>query len=66
MEERKLIELCIERDSKAQHELFKKFAGRFLGILVRYLKDRNEASEVLQNGFIKIFSNLHKFKFEGN
>ena len=33
---------------------------------MRYNKDRDEAADLLQEGFIKVFDNLHKFKKEGS
>lgn len=36
------------------------------GVLLRYAKDRDEAADLLQEGFIKVYDNLHKFKKEGS
>ena len=36
------------------------------GVCLRYAKDRNEAEEIMQEGFIKVFSSLHQFRGEGS
>jgi RNA polymerase sigma factor (sigma-70 family) len=65
-EDQKLIEECLKGHSLAQEKLFKKFYGTMLGICLRYTNNRNEAKEVLQEGFIKVFNYLHTFKFDGS
>ena len=64
-EDQKLIEECLKGHSLAQEKLFKKFYGIMLGICLRYTNNRNEAKEVLQEGYIKVFNNLHTFNYEG-
>ena len=64
-EDQKLIEECLKGQSLAQEKLFKKFYGIMLGICLRYTNNRNEAKEVLQEGFIKVFNNLHTYKYDG-
>ncbi|MDP1803296.1 MAG: sigma-70 family RNA polymerase sigma factor [Bacteroidota bacterium] len=49
-----------------QKELYSHFSSKMYGICMRYAKDRDEASDLLQEGFIKVFDNLHKFKKEGS
>jgi RNA polymerase sigma-70 factor (ECF subfamily) len=66
MEEKELIQQCLKNNRKAQYELFKKFAGKFLGVLVRYIGNKSEAEDVLQEGFIKLFKNIHSFNFSGS
>jgi RNA polymerase sigma-70 factor (ECF subfamily) len=65
-EDQKLIEECLRSNSLAQEKLFKKYYGIMLGICLRYTNNRNEAKEVLQEGYIKIFNHLQSFKFEGS
>jgi len=66
MEEKELIHLCLKNNRKAQQELFEMFYGKFLTLVTRYVGDKDESKDVLQDGFIKIFNNLKKFKFEGS
>ena len=62
MEETKLIKKCIKGDAKAQQFLFNRFAPKMLGVCLRYAKNKNQAEDVLQEGFIKVFFNLKNFK----
>jgi RNA polymerase sigma factor (sigma-70 family) len=61
-----LIEQIKSNDRKAQEILYKKYANRFFCICFRYLGNENDASEVLNNGFLKIFNNLFSFRFINN
>ncbi len=62
MEEAKLIKKCIKGDIKAQRALFNRFAPKMFGVCLRYAKDKNTAEDVLQEGFVKVFFNIEKFK----
>ena len=62
MEEAKLIKKCIKGDIKAQRALFNRFAPKMLGVCLRYAKDKKTAEDVLQEGFVKVFFNIEKFK----
>lgn len=66
MSDQKIIEGCIKGKRKAHNMLYKKFAPMMLGICIRYAKDRAEAEDVLQDGFIKVFSNINRFRMEGS
>lgn len=66
MEERTLIEQCIKNNKAAQCEMFKKFGGKFLAVLIRYVGNREEAEDLLQEGFFKIFNSLENYKFNGS
>lgn len=46
--------------------LYKKYAVLMLGVCLRYSKNKSEAEDVLQDGFIKVFSNIKKFRKEGS
>jgi RNA polymerase sigma factor (sigma-70 family) len=61
-----LIERIRNNDRKAQEILYKKYADRFFCICYRYLGNENDAAEVLNNGFLKIFSNIFSFRFINN
>lgn len=45
--------------------LFETFAGRMMSVCLRYAHNQQEAEDMLQEGFIRVFSNIHQFKFEG-
>ena len=62
----KLIEDCIKGKRRAQNKLYKRYARTMLGICLRYSKNKSEAEDVLQEGFIKIFRNIKNFRREGS
>jgi len=66
MSDQKIIEGCIKGKRKAYNMLYRKFAPLMLGICMRYAKDKSEAEDILQDGFIKVFSNISKFRMEGS
>ena len=57
-----ILKDCIKNDRKAQKILYEKYAPALLGICVRFTRNRDEAEDVLQEGFVKIFLNLDNFK----
>ncbi len=50
---------------RAQKEFYDHFAPLMFGICYRYTKSSADAEEVLQEGFVKVFHNLHRFRNEG-
>jgi RNA polymerase sigma factor (sigma-70 family) len=61
-----LIERCLKGERRAQRELFDRFAGKLLYLCRRYAADDAEAEDMMQEGFIRVFKNLHKYKGEGS
>ena len=59
--DQKLISSCINNERKAQFELYKKCYGLLMGVCLRYQKNREDAEEVLNQGFLKILLNLDKY-----
>jgi len=64
--ELKLIEGCLAGKRKAQNELYSRFAPALFGICLRYACNRSEAQDMLQEGFIKVFSSLSTFQNKGS
>lgn len=62
LSEEKLIQLCIKGNPAAQEELFGRYYGPMMQICRRYTSGSEEAKDLLQEGFIKIFENLQRFK----
>ncbi|MFT5884954.1 MAG: RNA polymerase sigma factor (sigma-70 family) [Arcticibacterium sp.] len=56
-----LIEKCLERDRSAQKKLYTDHYGFAMSVCLRYCKTKEEAQEVLNNGFLKVFKNLEKY-----
>lgn len=63
---REMVEGCIRKDKRSQEAFFKMYYGKMMGVCLRYLKDRDSAQEVLQDGFIKVFDKLELFDFRGS
>lgn len=60
-EDDKLVELCKQGDRSAQKEVFVKYSQAMLAICNRYTNSHEDAKDLLQEGFIKVFSNIGKF-----
>jgi len=61
-----LIKDCINGNRKRQKELYDLLAPAMYSICLRYSKNAMDAEDILQNGFIKLYNNLHKFRGEGS
>ncbi|WP_143525071.1 RNA polymerase sigma factor [Labilibacter marinus] len=61
-----IIQQCQKNNAKAQKLLYQKFSPWLFGVCIQYCKDRTEAEDNLQDGFIKIFNNINKFRSEGS
>lgn len=66
MEQQELIEKCLKKNSKAQNLLYKRYVSKMYGVCLRFAKDRMEADDICQDGFIKVFNNLGSFRHEGS
>lgn len=49
-----------------QEELYRRFAPKMYAVCFRYASNANDAQDLLQEGFIKVYRNLHRFKAEGS
>ena len=64
--ESRLIESCINGSRKSQKDLYEMYAPKMFAICLRYTKNQMDAEDTLQEGFIKLFNNLHRFRGEGS
>lgn len=62
--ERALVEGCLRDDRRSQRQLYERFYSKMLGVCLRYTHDREEALDVLQEGYIKVFSRLETFSWQ--
>ena len=60
--DRQLIEAIINGNTKAYGQLVDQYKGLVYTLALRMLKHREEAEEVAQDAFIKVYKSLHKFK----
>lgn len=61
-----LIQGCKRQDRKVQKQLYEQYSARFLGICKRYMKNVEEAEDVLVKGFLKIFEKIDSYEGKGN
>ena len=62
----KLIESCRKGDRAAQKIMYDRLASRMFPVCMRYIGDRTAAEDVLQDGFITLFTRLDSYKGEGS
>lgn len=65
-EQKAIIDGCIKGDRKCQQQLHKLFYGKMLSVCCRYATDRDEAKDILQDGFIKVFQRLKSYECKGS
>ena len=61
-----IIQECIKKDRVAQSQLYGLFAAKMLVVCMRYSKNKEEAEEILQEGFMKVFTFIHQYTFSGS
>lgn len=61
-----LIADCLSEKRQAQHQLFKTFYSKMFHVCYRYASNYEEAQDMLNEGFMKIFANLDKYKNTGS
>lgn len=61
-----LIDGCIQGDRRMQEELYRRFSPRMYAVCLRYAGNAEEAEDILQEGFVKIFKKLDSFRREGS
>ena len=49
-----------------QEELYNRFSGKMYAVCLRYSNNADDAQDLLQEGFIKVYRNLHRFRAEGS
>jgi len=61
-----LVRECIAGNRPYQEMFYKKFCWKMMGVCMRYSKNKEEAEDFLQEGFVKVFTHLHSFKAKGS
>lgn len=64
--DQKIVEGCIAGKRRAQSQLYTKFSAGMLGICLRYCRNLEDAEDVLQEGFIKVFRSIQSFRGESS
>ncbi|MCF8416596.1 MAG: sigma-70 family RNA polymerase sigma factor [Crocinitomicaceae bacterium] len=66
MDDTTLVIECVKGNPRAQRMLFDRFSSKMLGVCLRYAKDSEQADDILQDGFVKVFTKLKDFKNAGS
>lgn len=61
-QEQNLIIACIKQERWAQKRLYEEHYSKMMGICMRYSNNREDAKDILHEGFIKVYKNLKKYK----
>lgn len=61
---KKIIKGCRKRRRKSQKKLYKMFYAYGMSITLRYAESRNEAAEILNDSFMKVFTNIKSYDLE--
>ncbi|MBN8836577.1 MAG: sigma-70 family RNA polymerase sigma factor [Sphingobacteriia bacterium] len=65
MTEHALLAGCLQNDALAQRELYNRYSPKMLSVCYRFAQNREDAEDMLQEGFIKVFSQIHTFRNQG-
>lgn len=65
MTEEAMLKGCIKNNTVAQQELYYTYSPRMLSVCYRYAKNREDAEDMLQEGFIKVFTQIKQFQNRG-
>jgi RNA polymerase sigma factor (sigma-70 family) len=61
-DEANIIKGCLKGDKASQYALYNMFRRDVMGICMRYSRDRSEAEDMMQEGFIKVYSDLYQYR----
>ena len=65
-DEQGILKGCREGRRSEQKQLYEKYVSPMLAICLRYSKSRDEAEDLVQEGFLKIFQNINTFRNNGS
>lgn len=64
--DQELVEYCSANDRRAQEALYRRFFSEMLRMCLRYTRDHDTATEIVNNGFLRVFKKIHTFGFKGS
>jgi RNA polymerase sigma-70 factor (ECF subfamily) len=65
MTEEAILLGCLKNEAAAQRELYNRYSPKMLAVCFRFAHNREDAEDMLQEGFIKVFSQIHTFQNKG-
>jgi RNA polymerase sigma factor (sigma-70 family) len=66
LNEQELIRGCLRGSAQCQRQLYEQFAGKMYAVCLRYARSSADAADILQEGFVKVFTKLDQFQFQGS
>ena len=66
MTEEAILQGCLKNNASSQRELYARYSPKMLAVCYRYAHNREDAEDMLQEGFIKVFSQITKFEKRGS
>jgi RNA polymerase sigma factor (sigma-70 family) len=66
MTEEAILQGCVQNNAAAQKALYQKYSAKMLVVCYRYAHNREDAEDMLQEGLIKVFSQIHTFESRGS
>lgn len=61
-----IIRKCLDGNRGAQTSLYNLFSSKMYGVCLRYSRDSSEAEDILQEGFVRVFTKLEQYEFKGS
>lgn len=61
-----IVEGCLRNERLAQKRLYDLYAGRMAAVCMRYVGDREDALDLMHDGFVKVFTNLKQYNGNGS
>jgi RNA polymerase sigma factor (sigma-70 family) len=65
MTEEAILQGCLQNNPSSQRELYSRYSPKMLAVCYRFAHNREDAEDMLQEGFIKVFSQIHTFRNQG-
>ena len=66
IDEQQIIDRCVRGESWAQKKIYEQYSSVMMGVCVRYVPDRETARDLLQDGFIKVFTKIDTYSGVGS
>lgn len=66
MTEEAILQGCLKNQPAAQQELYSKYSPKMLAVCYRFARNREDAEDMLQESFIRVFTQIHQFQSKGS
>lgn len=61
-----IVKACKKNRPEAQKKLYEHLSDKMFGVCLQYAKDYTEAEDIMQDGFIKVFTKISQYNFKGS